>query len=1109
MKNRYLLSTIVASCLYLNAGTIGNIVPPPSISQDSNETSNMFAPHEAIIIFDKNSPASSMVKTIQNLFGSNLKHNEYNIVNGMHIIVPGKSFDEIKTMLSRIPGVKSVEYNYKKMAFKSNDTYYDKLWAIENTGQSVNNKSGTKDADMDVAEAWNIEKGSSDVVVAVLDTGVDYTHEDLTNNMWNGNAHHGKDFAGNDDGDNDDDPMPDTPYDEKGHYHGTHVAGIIGAEGDNNSGVSGVAQKVQIMAVKVFRPNGYGYSSDILEGLDYVSQQIDNGVNVVAINASYGGGGGKPGDSMDQAIQKLGDKGVVFCAAAGNDGKNIDDEPVYPASYSATNIITVAASDQDDKLASFSNYGKDTVEVAAPGTNILNTYPENKYAYLQGTSMATPNVTGTVALLASVNPSSSVDDRIKAIINNIDKKSDLTDKVSTDGRVNTYKAVKSLQDNENQDPKAKDDSATTEYETKVTIDVLTNDSDEDGDTLTIKSVSTPSHGKAEIVNGKIEYTPNKGYSGEDSFSYTINDGNGGEAKATVKVTVKEKPNSAPIAKDDSAKTKENKTVTINVLANDSDEDGDTLTIKSITDPKNGVAKIKDNKIEYTPNKGYAGDDSFSYTIKDAKGAEANAKVSIKVETTPPTAKDDSATTEYETKVTIDVLANDSDEDGDTLTIKSVDTPSHGKAEIVNGKIEYTPNSGYSGDDSFSYTVSDGNGGEAKAMVNVKVKEKSDDNSNHTPIAQNDSATTEYQTKVTINVLENDSDIDGDTLTIKSVDTPKHGKVEIVNNKIEYTPENKFSGNDSFSYTVIDSKGAKAEAEVKVTVKEKQNSAPKANNDSVVTKYETKVLIDVLKNDSDEDGDTLTIKGVSTPSHGKAEIKNGKVEYTPNSGYSGDDNFSYTVSDGNGGEAKAVVNVKIQEKNDDSDSNHAPIAKDDSVSTDYETKVIIDVLANDSDEDGDTLTIKSVSSPSYGVAEIKNGKIEYRPNSDFSGSDSFNYTVEDENGATSSATVTVMVKANDDDNDSKKEYHFPVIGDNGVETVLKFFTNNFTESSSSGYKIFTLNNNQAEVKVDDNGEVEVSKIKAPIPKIKFSAGSKLEINDEKLSIEFKINKNISF
>ena len=638
-KKHLLLSAISASFLLTSGANASNIKKIDSQSFINNSVSNkIFAKDEAIIVFKDGTPMSKMVKTFQKIFGSKMKHNEYSLINGMHIAVPGKSFEQIKSMIEHMPMangmIEGIEKNYANVSFKSDDTYYNKLWAIENTAQKVNNKNGTKDADMDIVEAWGIEKGDHDVVVAVLDTGVDYRHSDLADNMWSGADNHGYDFAGDNDGTNDNNPMPDAPYDEKGHYHGTHVAGTIGAVGDNNNGVSGVAQNVQIMAVKVFRPNGYGYSNDILEGLDYVSKQIDNGVNVVAINASYGGGGGKDGDSMDKAIQKLGDKGVVFCAAAGNDGKNIDNNPTYPASYSATNIITVAASDQDDKLADFSNYGKNTVDVSAPGTNILSTFPDNKYAYLQGTSMATPNVVGTVALLASVNPNSSVDERIKAIEDNVDVKDALSTKVTTKGRVNAYKAVKALNENgnENNKPIANTDNITTAYETAVTINVLKNDTDEDGDKLSIKSLTNPHHGKVTEVNGQAKYTPNNGFSGDDSFEYTISDGNNGEATATVNITVKEqeKQNHTPKANNDGVTTEYETTVTISVLRNDSDEDDDKLSIKSTTNPRHGNVKVVNSKIKYTPDNGFSGNDSFNYTISDGNGAEASAKVNVKV-----------------------------------------------------------------------------------------------------------------------------------------------------------------------------------------------------------------------------------------------------------------------------------------------------------------------------------------------------------------------------------------------------------------------------------------------------------------------------------------------
>ena len=593
--------------------------------------------NEVIIVFKEGAKIPSYFFKIVSKF----THQQFNLANAMYIKSSTMSTSRLIKFFSRLKFasfIKSVEPNFAYKPFRTSDSYYDKLWAIENNGQKVNGTKGTKDADMDIAEAWTKEKGSLDIIVAVLDTGIDYTHVDLSNNMYSKLPNHGYDFAGDNDGNNDDDPMPDKPYDKNGHYHGTHVAGIIGAVGDNSEGVSGVNQNIQLMALKIFRPNGYGYSNDILEALDYISKRIDNGDNIVAVNASYGGGGSQD-DAINRAIKKLGQKGVVFCAAAGNDSKNIDNDPLYPASYNANNIIAVAASDQNDKLATFSNYGKKSVDVAAPGTNILSTYPENKYAYMQGTSMATPYVTGMVALIKAHNPDISVDEMVELIKNSVDKKSALSNKVASNGRVNVNSAISkdnSGGDNsggnkdKNHAPIAKDDSISTNEDKSVKIDVLANDRDSDGDTLTIASFTAPAHGSVTKKNQTLLYTPDKNYNGNDSFNYTISDGKGG--KSSAKVNIKIKPvNDAPIAKDDSVKTSQDKKITIDVLANDSDIDGDSLSIKSVTKPNHGSATIKNGKVEYIPNRGYSGEDSFSYTISDTKGAKDSAKVLVTIE----------------------------------------------------------------------------------------------------------------------------------------------------------------------------------------------------------------------------------------------------------------------------------------------------------------------------------------------------------------------------------------------------------------------------------------------------------------------------------------------
>ncbi len=654
LKKRFFLS-VFASSVLMFANTLNadnSIIKTKRAGHFSNY--KKFAQSEAILllrdgVLNKNGMLNSAFKSLldRNFGADGYKIQVFSSFSSIHIKTKNYSTEDLlNTFKGRTFSnfVKTATPNYiNVLNQKSNDSYYSKLWAIENTGQNVNNTSGTNDADMDVKEAWDIEEGSKNVVIAVLDTGVDYTHEDLRDNMYGGNAKHGYDFAGDNDGNNDDDPMPDKPYDDNGHYHGTHVAGIIGAVGNNAKGVSGVAQRVSIMALKVFRPNGYGYNSDILEALDYVSKKVDNGDNIVAINASFGGGGGSQDDSMNNAIKKLGNQGVIFCAAAGNDGKNVDNDPVYPACYNASNIIAVAASDQDDKLAGFSNYGKKSIDVAAPGKNILSTYPENKYAYMDGTSMATPNVTATVALIASRYPSYSVSERRDLILQNVDKIDSYSSKIASEGRVNVNNALQNNDgagDNDddnggndgddqktNTPPKANDDSASTNKREKVTIDVLQNDTDDDKDSLKISSVSTPDCGEASISDNKAVYDPKECKGGKYSFEYTISDQNGGEDKAKVTIDVK---NRAPKANDDSAEVKQKKKVVIKALDNDSDPDGDELNIESVSNPSCGSVSYTKNEITYDSKECKEGTYSFNYKINDNDSLTSSAKISVKV-----------------------------------------------------------------------------------------------------------------------------------------------------------------------------------------------------------------------------------------------------------------------------------------------------------------------------------------------------------------------------------------------------------------------------------------------------------------------------------------------
>ncbi|MBN1700092.1 MAG: tandem-95 repeat protein, partial [Spirochaetales bacterium] len=273
----------------------------------------------------------------------------------------------------------------------------------------------------------------------------------------------------------------------------------------------------------------------------------------------------------------------------------------------------------------------------------------------------------------------------------------------------------------NDNPNAADDEATTGEDYEVTIDVLANDSDPDGDTLTIASVGTPAHGSAEISEGTILYIPAADYYGSDTFTYTISDGNGGTDSATVTVTI-ESINDPPIAVTDEVETYEDTPITIDVLANDSDPDGGTLSIAGFSAPENGSAVMNENMIEYTPNQDFYGTDIIYYGLDDGQGRTETGEIHITVVSVNdrPVAGDDNVRMYENTMILIDVLANDYDIDGGTLSLEGVTTPSHGTAALRNGQINYVPEANYSGTDSFYYAVNDGQGITSTGLVNVTI-----------------------------------------------------------------------------------------------------------------------------------------------------------------------------------------------------------------------------------------------------------------------------------------------------------------------------------------------------------------------------------------------------
>ncbi|MEQ1875550.1 MAG: S8 family peptidase [Bdellovibrionia bacterium] len=357
-----------------------------------------------------------------------------------------------------------VERNYQvTVDALPRDPKWLEMWSLKNYGQdATGGTEGARGSDIKAVEAWKTTTGSKDILVAVLDTGIDYTHPDLKENIWV-NQKEKKGTAGIDDDGNgyvddiygfdftshareklhygqvgDPDPMDD-------HSHGTHVAGTIGAVGNNGVGVTGINWNVSIMALKFLTAQGSGTTVDEYRALRYA---LKMGVDV--INASYGGGG--PSKLIESTLRELGEKGTLFVAAAGNESANNDEDPRYPANYDVETILTVAATDNRDSLADFSCYGFQTVDIAAPGVAILSTYPVeiakkdgvDMYQVFSGTSMATPHMVGAAALVLAANPGlkGKPKELKKKLMASVDWLPQLAGRVVSGGRINLEKAVK-------------------------------------------------------------------------------------------------------------------------------------------------------------------------------------------------------------------------------------------------------------------------------------------------------------------------------------------------------------------------------------------------------------------------------------------------------------------------------------------------------------------------------------------------------------------------------------------------------------------------------------------------------------------------------------------
>jgi subtilisin family serine protease len=522
MKLRKLLislvvvSLMVSMAIPMTAAPNGGNTEKPMNSSDSRAMNNAwedsvndlkkneeYVSGELLIKFNDDATTAAVKNAMKNVGAKNIK--TFASIDTQHWqLGNGVSVDKALKILANPAFRDSIEYAEPNYIYHTtvipDDPLRGDLWGMHNIGQS----GGTSDADIDAMEAWQTQTGSSSVVVGIIDTGIDYNHEDLAANMWtnpdeipgneiddDGNGYvddvYGWDFR-NDDND---------PMDDNG--HGSHCAGTIGAVGNNGIGVAGVNWDVKLMALKFLNSGGSGSSADAVSAVLYAADK-----NVRITSNSWGGG--RKSKALENAIR---DSGSLFIAASGNGGSS---RKMLPAGYTLENVISVAATDHKDNMASFSNYGDDWVDLGAPGVNTLSTVPGDGYGIKSGTSMAAPHVAGVAALVMAEYPSMTNDDVKTQIFNTVDPLTSLSGKTLTGGRLNARAAVGASElPSDTTAPDAVSDLAEG-AKTQVSIDLTWTAPGDDGGSGTAYLYDV------QYTSESLQYTPNNPLSGFDTMN---------------------------------------------------------------------------------------------------------------------------------------------------------------------------------------------------------------------------------------------------------------------------------------------------------------------------------------------------------------------------------------------------------------------------------------------------------------------------------------------------------------------------------------------------------------------------------------------------------------
>ncbi|HCG8491950.1 tandem-95 repeat protein [Vibrio parahaemolyticus] len=560
----------------------------------------------------------------------------------------------------------------------------------------------------------------------------------------------------------------------------------------------------------------------------------------------------------------------------------------------------------------------------------------------------------------------------------------------------------------NDAPNAENDVITTEEDTAVTIDVLVNDSDVEGDALSIQSASVPSEqGSVDIVDGKLVFTPAENFNGEATITYIVTDGDlTDEAKVTVTVTP---VNDSPVAVDDTTSIQEDTAVTIDVLTNDTDVDGDKLSIESASVPKEqGTVEVVDGKLVFTPVENFNGDAEITYIVTDGQLTdEAKVTVTVNPVNDAPTIKVEAVESITEDAVSTDTVVatltvRDTDTPEDQLTV-SLENNSNGYFVLVGNEVKLTQ-AGVDAvnndelnlkDLTISASVSDGVNPTANDSDSLVVNRVNDAPTVENAIA--DQVLSEDFATYTIDL--NDAFKDSDSALNFSVSGNSNVLVSIENGIATITPTADWNGSETLTFTATDPSNESISQTVNFTV------APvvdiKADSTNVVE--DTPTIINVLGNDTFEGADkVVSLDAENSPKNGTVIVNSdGTVTYTPDDNYVGEDAFTYIVTSGGVSES-TTVEVNVTSVND------APVAKNDISTTQEDTAVTIDVLSNDTDVDGDKLSIQSATVPeAQGKVEIVDGKLVFTPAENFNGDAEITYTVTD-GQLTDEAKVTVTV-----------------------------------------------------------------------------------------------------